>query len=82
MAPFYQPLRSRDLTTEADDIFWEKKTSKKSPAKLGAVVLILCLLLTNIITLVYFSAAQKRIEEPIPRDYGEVSQTSESHHGC
>lgn len=81
MSPSYTPLRSNDLNQQIEDNFWEKRTSRRTPLKLGAITLIVVLFISNIFTIEHLSS-QKHKQEPIPRDYGEDRQNAESRYDC
>jgi len=70
MNPTYMPLRSTDENHEFEENFGERKVIQRTPAKLGPIALLLTLLITNIVTVVYFSFREHK-QESVPRGYGE-----------
>ncbi len=70
MTPIYMPLRSNDENHEFEDSPGERKVTRRTPAKLGPIALLLTLLITNIVTVVYFSSREHK-PVSVPRDYGE-----------
>jgi hypothetical protein len=73
----YMPLESKYVDHELEDSFWKIKFTRIRPAKLGYIALLLILLVTNIVTIVYFSS-QDHKQESIPRGYGEGQPRTET----
>jgi len=70
------PLRSNDENHEFGDSSGERKVTRRTPAKLGLIALLSTLLITNIVTVVYFSSREHK-PDSVPGGYGEGQPRSE-----